>query len=338
MCDSCDEYDRITKRILIIKLGAIGDVIRTTPLVTAYRKLYPGCHITWLTHSPDILPLKGIDVIHRFDFNAVYAIVHQQFDIAINLDKEIEACSLLHDVSATEKYGFTRKLNHIEVATPAARHKLLTGLFDQLSKANTKSYTEEIFDICGLKFNAEPYMLRINEGLVKKWSLLKEKAGGKPVIGLNTGCGKRWSTRLWPVAYWTELINLLQQKGFYPVVLGGPDEDAQNKLYAESTGCYYPGTYSLEEFISISANCDVIVSAVSMMMHIAVGLQKQLVLFNNIFNKHEFDLYGRGRILEPEAGCDCYYGNICKRDVHCMNSLPVAEVLKAIEELSRNAK
>ncbi len=58
ICTDCADYDKITKRILIIKLGAIGDVIRTTPLVEKYRTFYPGCHITWITHTPDILPKK----------------------------------------------------------------------------------------------------------------------------------------------------------------------------------------------------------------------------------------------------------------------------------------
>lgn len=333
-CVNCDEYQKISKRILIIKLGAIGDVIRTTPLVTALRNLYPDCHISWITLSPDILPADKIDLILPFDFISVYGLKHKPFDIAINLDKELEACSLLFDVSATEKYGFTRGVNHIEPATPAAKHKLMTGFFDQLSKANTKSYTEEIFEICHLKFNKEPYLMKINGSLVKKWNSNAERAGGKPVIGLNTGCGKRWSTRLWPANYWVELIRMLKKNNFYPIVLGGPDEDAQNKIYAQETGCYYPGTYSLEEFIAISANCDVIVSAVSMMMHIAVGLQKPLLLFNNIFNKHEFDLYGRGKIIEPTVGCDCYYGNTCKREQHCMQTVSAEEVFNGIKELS----
>jgi heptosyltransferase-2 len=32
-CESCPFYDPVDKKILIIKLGAIGDVIRTTPLL-----------------------------------------------------------------------------------------------------------------------------------------------------------------------------------------------------------------------------------------------------------------------------------------------------------------
>ena len=36
---------------------------------------------------------------------------------------------------------------------------------------------------------------------------------------------------------------------------------------------------------------DLVVTAVTMAMHIALGLGKKLVLFNNIFNPHEFELY-----------------------------------------------
>lgn len=327
----CDEYEPITKRILIIKLGALGDVVRTTPLVTRYRKEYPGCHISWITLSPAILPKAAIDAIYPFDHLSVYKLLHQEFDLAINLDKDVEACSLLQDVKAKEKLGFSLKDGHIWIANHEAKHKLMTGLFDQLSQQNTKSYLEEIFEICRLDFQGEPYLLNVDQQLVAKWEgLLKEQSGGKPVIGLNTGCGQRWLTRLWPKEYWVELIRKLQAQGYFPMVLGGPDEDEMNRYYAAETGAYYPGTYSLPEFIAIGANCDLIVSAVSMMMHLAVGLRKPLILFNNIFNPHEFELYGRGEIIEPRTGCDDFYGMRCTRERHCMRDLPVKDVYEAI--------
>jgi len=37
-CESCEYYDKKSEKVLIIKLGAIGDVIRTTPLVEKIRK------------------------------------------------------------------------------------------------------------------------------------------------------------------------------------------------------------------------------------------------------------------------------------------------------------
>lgn len=334
VCNNCDEYLPISKKILIIKLGAIGDVIRSTSLAVRYREIYPDCHITWLTHFPEVLPKDSIDEIHKFDFRSVYILSHQKFDIAVNLDKDVEVCALLKNIDADEKHGFTWDNGHIAVSNKASEHKLITGLFDQYSKANTKSYLEEIFEICGFTFNKEPYLLNVNPELCKRWNSLKEKAEGKTIVGLNTGCGRRWLTRLWPSESWVALIKQLQQAGFYPLLLGGPDEDMQNKTYAQQTGAYYPGTFSLENFIAISWQCDIIVTAVTMMMHIAIGLKKPLILFNNIFNKNEFELYGRGTIIEPISGCDCYYGNECKRQRHCMEDISVEAVFDAALEYS----
>lgn len=331
VCPQCDEFQKISKRILIIKLGAMGDVIRTTPLVVKYRQLYPGCHISWITLTPDILPKDSIDAIYKWDFTSTWILRNQKFDIAINLDKEWEACALLAAVDSEIKYGFTLDNNHIAPATTAAEHKLITGFFDNISKENTKSYLEEIFEICHLEFNYEEYLMDIDSTFDQKWATkFKELAGGKKVIGLNTGCGKRWLTRLWPREYWVALIKQLQQNGYYPVVLGGPDEDKNNTYYAQQTGCYYPGTYSLQEFIALTNNTDLVVTAVSMMMHIATALKKPMILFVNIFNANEFELYGRGEIIQPETGCDCFYGTTCSRENHCMNDISVDAVYQSI--------
>ncbi|MGA2669741.1 MAG: glycosyltransferase family 9 protein [Ignavibacteria bacterium] len=330
ICGDCDLYSPISTRILIIKLGALGDVIRSTPLVVYFKNTYPGCHITWLTMTPEILLVDEIDVILPFNLQSMIYLDGHEYDIAVNLDKEAEVCILLEKLKAKLKFGFNWNNNHIDAATPASTHKLLTGIFDSYSKNNKKSYQEEIFEICQAKFSNEPYLLPLDKKYFNKWEMLRIEAGVRKIIGLNTGCGKRWQTRLWSFDYWVELINLLKSNNFFPVLLGGPDEDETNKKLNSITSSYYPGTYSLSEFIAIVAHCDLIVTAVSMMMHIAIGLQKPLILFNNIFNKNEFELYGRGVILEPSTGCDCYYGNNCVRDRHCMLDITPEMTYKAI--------
>ena len=222
ICNTCDEYSQLKRRILIIKLGAIGDVIRTTPLVVKYKSLFPDSHISWLTLSPEILPMKYIDKVYPFDFKSIYQLKNKRFDIAVNLDKDPEACMLLADIDSHEKFGFIWKDNHISAVNKAAEEKLLTGLFDEISMHNKKSYLEEIFEVCGLKFNNEPYILVIDKEYSRKWNILKEKASKKKIIGLNTGCGKRWQTRLWPKEYWIELINLLKEI-FIELTRGGND-------------------------------------------------------------------------------------------------------------------
>ncbi len=336
-CENCNFYSAIGKRILIIKLGAMGDVIRTTPLVVKYKELYPDCHITWLTLSPEVLPKDQIDSIYKWNETSLYILRNKKFDIAINLDKEEEACMLLAEVESTEKYGFIWNNNHIDAATPASNHKLITGYFDNHSQANTKHYMDEIFEICHLKFNDEPYLLNYNKVLAEQWiKKISNLSGGKKIVGLNTGCGNRWLTRLWPDEMWIQFIKLLQKEGFYPVVLGGPQENDKNLMLAKETGAWYPGTFSLEEFFAITAACDIVVTQVSMMMHIATALQKKMVLMNNIFNKHEFYLYNRGVIVEPETGCECFYGNSCKRgSKSCMHDLKPETVLNELVKLNK---
>ena len=325
--------------ILFIKLGAIGDVIRTTPLIEKYKNEYGDCHFSWITHSPQVVPKDEVDLIYKWNEASVSFLANQEFDIAINLDKDKEACMLLSQINAKDKFGFIWKDGHINIATDKAEHKLITGLFDHISKENTKNYLEEIFEICHFEFNKEEYMINLNEELSNQWKeKFKTLAVGKTIIGLNTGCGLRWKTRLWPKEYWVELIKDLEKKGYFCLLMGGPDEDETNRYYQSKTGATYLGTFSLEEFIAITNNTDVIVTPVSMMMHIALALKKQLMLFHNIFNVNEFELYGRGVIIEPTSGCDCYFGNSCSREKRCMNDISVQDVLFNIVGLNKNLK
>ena len=326
-------------KILFIKLGAIGDVIRTTPLLEKYKKEYNNCHFSWITHTPEVLPNNEIDAIYKWDAPSVKSLSNQEFDIAVNLDKDKEACMLLSLVNAKEKFGFLWKDGHINTATDKAEHKLITGLFDHISKKNTKNYLEEIFEICHFDFSGEEYKINLNQNLSDKWKdKLVTMTDNKTIIGLNTGCGNRWKTRNWPKEYWIELINNLENKGYFCLLMGGPDEDEMNRYYEKETNATYLGTFSLEEFIAITNNTDIIVSPVSMMMHISIALKKQLMLFHNIFNVHEFEMYGRGIIIEPTGGCDCYFGNSCKREKSCMYDISVRNVLSNIAVLNERIK
>lgn len=336
-CNNCKSYNSFSKKILIIKLGALGDVIRTTPLVVKMKEVYPDCQITWLTNSPEVLPKNDINIILKPDAFSIFTIENTTYDIAINLDKEVEACLLLSKLNSTEKYGYTLKDGYIYPATSAATHKIMTGFFDEVSKTNTKSYLEEIFEICHFKFNYEPYLINKNESLANQWKeKLNKLANNKKIIGLNTGCGPRWNTRLWSNESWEKLANLLNKNGYFTLFLGGELEHEKNSKFAQNTDSYYPGHFSLEEFIALTDSADLIVTQVSMMMHIATALKKKMVLMNNIFNAHEFELYNRGEIIQPSTGCECYYGNTCKRGNSCMHDLQAEEIFNSIQRIITN--
>ena len=154
----------------------------------------------------------------------------------------------------------------------------------------------------------------------------------RPRIGLNTGCGDRWTTRLWSTEKWIELITGLQAAGYTPVLLGGEAEDARNRALHAATGAAYLGTFSLPQFINLMNQMDGIVTQVTMGMHISIALRKPTILMNNIFNPHEFDLYGRGQIVQPNKDCVCFYRGSCQLGTSCMEDLPAAKVLAAVRE------
>lgn len=323
-CADCPHYQPTDRNILIIKLGAIGDVIRTTPLLHKLRELYPNARIWWLTLTPEILP-KEVDVKLQFDIKSVITTLSINFDLVLNLDKDREACALADRVEASVKKGFYLKNGVCAPINDDAVHKFMTGIFDDVNQANTKHYVEEIFEMAGYEWKGEEYILEFTP---EEFNVPKDK----PVIGLNTGCGGRWTSRLWPDASWMELIDLIQKAGYTPLLLGGEQEHEKNKMYAESTGALYLGYYSLQRFIALMDHCDVIVSAVTMGMHLAIGLKKNLVLFNNIFNAHEFELYGRGEILQPSKECTCFFQATCVRtDYQCMNHLEPQRVFEAVK-------
>ena len=329
VCEGCPVYSPVSQRILIIKLGAIGDVIRTTPLLRRLRQERPGCAFTWLTLTPAILPQGEIEEILKFDFASALQLQAREFDVIINLDKEKEACALLNTIPAKEKYGYALR-PHDGVAWPVnklAEHKFLTGIFDQVSQANTKPYVQEIFELCGFDFRGEEYVFDTHEDKGYDWSSLPAT---RPRIGLNTGCGDRWTTRLWSDEKWITLIHGLQTAGYMPVLLGGEAEDARNRVLHATTGAAYPGTFPLPQFINLMHQMDGIVTQVTMAMHISIALRKPTILMNNIFNPHEFDLYGRGQIVGPDKQCVCFYRGTCQLGTSCMENLPAEKVLAAV--------
>ena len=101
----CEHYDRLTSRILIIKLGAIGDVIRTTPLLRKLTAVYPHAQIWWLTYTPEVLP-TAVDVALSYTPQALASLAAVPFDLLINLDKDREACALAaeHGISLLDSF------------------------------------------------------------------------------------------------------------------------------------------------------------------------------------------------------------------------------------------
>ena len=153
------------------------------------------------------------------------------------------------------------------------------------------------------------------------------------MIGLNTGCGDRWTSRKWPNNSWLTLINLLQKEGYSVLLLGGKNEDKQNKKLSIDSGAEYIGFFSFKQFISLVAKCNAVVSTVTMAIHVAIGLRKPIVLLNNIFNPNEFHFFASSKIVGPDKNCDCYYLPECINGRSCIEEISAEKILTEIKTI-----
>ncbi len=300
-CDACTQYDPVSTRILILKIGAAGEVIRITPLLHKLRQVYPAAEITWLTNYHQLVPRHFVDRVIKYSWESVNFLTEEKFDLLLSLDKENAVCALANKVRADCKKGFYYSSEgKILPFDSDAINKWLTGINDVEMINNPKHYVKEIFELCGYQWSGEKYILP---------AFTKEKLieTNKIVVGLNTGAGQLWRTRIPHQDKLNEIIELLLSKGYEVVLLGGPDEDRKNLALSKRFEIKYYGIRPYHEFINVVDNCDVIISPATMTLHIAVGLEKHVILLNNIFNKNEFYLYERGEIIEPALSClGCY--------------------------------
>ena len=330
ICEGCPHYDPYTERFLIIKLAAAGDVIRTTPLLRKLRADYPHAWISWLTETPDVIPTRAVDAngadeVLKWGHDSTLIVEQTPWDWIMVLDKDRAACALADRATAKKRSGYKLENGRPAPLDEPAYRKYLTGIDDKLNRANTLSYPQEIFNICGFEWHGEEYVLdpcveqALPEGIPVQ----------RPLIGLNTGCAPRWRSRLWPEPYWTELAKKLKNAGYGVLLLGGPIEHEKNLRIAAASGAAYLGHFPLRQFVRIVGECDSLVTSVTMAMHLAIGLGKRLVLFNNIFNPREFELYQRGEILEPDPPCVCTFVADC--EFHCMERIEPERVIAAVK-------
>jgi len=210
--------------------------------------------------------------------------------------------------------------------------------FDDVKKANNKSYQQIMYEIIGLDLPVEPPIIQISEKEKSKIAVkdfVKTIVQDKPVIGLNVGVGTKWPSKGWPIKRWKELIGNLGGKNYNLLLLGGPDEvEIVNILRNEfdfvlDTSC----DNSLLEFAAIVDLCDLIITADTLALHKATALEKNIIALFGPTSSNEIELYGKGIKLSSDSGCKCYYRKYCSEDVSCMEKITPEMVLKAIGSL-----
>ena len=154
LCESCDNYKKIEKHILIIKLDALGDVLRTTSILPAINNKYPNSAITWITRNNALLLVRNNPFIFKsygIEDSYLEFILSREFDMCINLDAEPLSGSIAKIVKAREKVGFiVDKRGALVPVNDSSIEWFEMGVNDHLKRVNRKTYFEHMYEIIGL--------------------------------------------------------------------------------------------------------------------------------------------------------------------------------------------
>ena len=335
--------------ILIIKLGAMGDVVRTTSLLPGLFKKYPGARIFWVTkreslplleHNPFLQQSTAIE-----EREQIKELGKKNFALAINLDDEIESCTLASSVRASERIGGILqdgKPSYTKGSSPWFDLGLISRFgkekADELKKKNTRTYQDIISGIVGVERGKPVLELTeeeagFGEEFTKRHSISKSNL----VIGLNTAAGSRWKGKILSVEKTIGLAKELSKNFSCTLLLfGGPQERGRNGTIARELGNLIvdAGTdHPLREFAALVNLCDILITSDSLALHLGVALGKNVIVFFGPTSAAEIDLYGRGIKLKSKKHCGCFYNDNCTVKPWCTETIPLENFVNGVKEL-----
>ncbi|MFO1128778.1 MAG: hypothetical protein U1E66_10175 [Rhodospirillales bacterium] len=286
-------------RILIIKLNATGDVVRTTPLLHRLDG-----DITWLTHRNNVPLLTGltrpVDCMAWEQRDSIGAV---PFDLVISLEDEPEVAAFVRGLRCRRVFGAyldgDDRLRYSEDAHDWFDLSLISAhgrdKADALKFRNRQSYQDLLFRGLGLEFRGERYLLPD--------PVATDLVGD---VAIAPVAGAVWPMKNW--AHYDRLRSRLQGAGLRVNVL--------------------PHRPSLLEHLGDIRNHRCLVSGDSLPMHLALGLGIRCVTLFSCTSPWEIFDYGlQTKLISPLLGEFFYKRGF---DPRAVEAIGVDEVLNAV--------
>ena len=287
--------------IMIVKLGATGDVVRSTPIL---RRLNGSA--TWITEAKNGVLLQGIKKDLRcFSWEQRDQARDRSYDLVINLEDTVEAGEYVRTIKSRQVFGaYVAGGNQLRYTDDSRQWFDLSLISvygkeqaDRLKAKNRRTYQELIFEGLGLHFSGEEYLLP------------------KPTatdlngdVAIAAEAGPVWPMKKW--AYYDKLKNALEERGL-----------VVNFLRTRP---------SLLEHMADVCNHRCLVSGDSLPMHLALGTRTRCV---SIFScTSPWEIYGYGvqtKIVSPLLDEFFYRRSFEER---ATTAITLDEVLKAVLE------
>lgn len=319
--------DLNNKRILIVKMSSLGDIIHALPSLYVLKKTYPQAHITWAVHPAfaGILPGKPwIDEIFLIDRSKIKNIHYlrkvrkelhaRHFDLTIDLQMIAKSALISFLSGSPVKIGYNDAREGSFLAS-----RPIHGPHDH------GHIIEQLLDVmrylgCSVSAIEFPFHDFTNE--IKTMRTALEKRGiHSPFVLLVPGT--RGDFKKWPVEDWGALSQKLNQSGYDTVIAGAPSEKelgAKVKQKAESSRTFdLTGQTTLLELCALEKLAALHISCDTGPLHIANGLHTPIIALFGPTLPDRSGPYGNKNsqvILAPHAGTkECSMSDISADDV-----------------------
>jgi heptosyltransferase-2 len=285
-------------KILIIKLGAAGDVVRTTTLLHLFKK----DEVDWITSKENSILLKDNPFVTRVVISDELIRSNlDEYDLVINLEDNFESSEIVRSVKFKELFGCYSKDNKLTYTDSSSAwfdlsliSKFGKQKADELKYENKLSFQELIFKGLGYEFKGEPYILPNST-----------ETDLRGDIAISPKAGNRWPMKNW--AYFDELADILKNKGFIVNFL--------------------PQRPSMLEHLSDLRNHKLLISGDSLPMHFALGSNVKCLTFFLCTSANEIYDYGiQTKLVSPLLKEFFYRQDFDERAVKVFNSSDVAEL------------
>lgn len=347
-CEECKFAQEYSKKILIIKLGAIGDVLRTTCILPALKKKYGlDTLIYWMTNLESVDLLRNnllVDKILPYNTENILRIQQEKFDILFALEIDTPSTLLVNIVKANEKFGYFFEDGATSCFNKGAEPYLETVFLNHIKIKNRKTYQELISEACELRFyyNKEKPIFNLNQKHIEfsnQFKLDNNLSTEHKIIGINIGSADTWQSKFWNNEKIKQLIKKLYPR-YKIIILAGPNEiNKQEKLINEmkQEKIYLLKNNpknTLDEFAAVVNICDSIICGDTMILHLASALNKKTIALFFATPPWEVENYEIiNKITSPLLE---KYFFINKYVDELANSISVEQVLNILENIEQN--
>ncbi len=336
------------KKILIIRSGAIGDVVMTTPLIKALRKRYPNAEIDYLVGNWSKKVLEGNPYLNRiitFDDKIVYEknwrevkklaeeIKKEHFDLAFVSDKSYHWGILAYLMGIKFRIGFDRFgegfAYNLSVPYDGSKYEV--------------DYNLELAELVGADTGDKQMEIPLSEAEEDFATAFfrKNKLKGR-TIGIIAGGaknpGQTMSLKRWPLENYIKLIRQLDNEGYSILLLDGPgDRDVLEKIISEikSSRVVDTSRYKLKEVIALMKRCDLVITHDTGPLHMAAATGTKVIALFGPTPAHRFAPKNAVVLDTKTEKCPCYdiYGNYTAcAEPECMKKITVEAVTTKIKE------